>query len=155
MLVFVYAGPFATRGSKASFLAYAYVYPYFHQNWDLFAPVPENNYRLIAEYEENGLQRRDVFAELVQKHQANRLLGYEPLVIAFSNSIHYFEAGSPLQQAVNGPVKNDLNFMILERAVRSYLKQHNKAGGLGGPELLRLIVVVENAGSGGQRVYFN
>lgn len=149
--VFVYANPFGKPGSKVSYAAYAYVYPYFHQNWNLFAPAPEANYRLIAEYENGGLQRRDVFAEIVQKHQANRLLGYEPLVIAFSNSMHYFEKNSPLQQALNGPVKDDFNFTILERAVKNYLKYNNKTA----DRPLRLILVVENTQSKEQRVYFN
>jgi hypothetical protein len=151
MLLGIYANPLGQARNRISFLAYNYSYPFFHQNWNLFAPAPDCNYSLLALYEDQGPQVLDVFNEIVRKHQANRLAGHEPLVLAFSNSIHYFEKNSPLQNSLNGPVKNDLNFNILERAVKNYLvhTRHIRV------QPLKLILVVDNIQNKQQRIYFN
>jgi hypothetical protein len=151
ILLAIYANPLGQARNRISFLAYNYSYPFFHQNWNLFAPAPDCNYSLLAMYDDQGPKVLDVFSEIVQKHQANRLGGHEPLVLAFSNSIHYFEKNSPGQQALNGPVKNDLNFTILERAVKGYLKETRQLGQIP----VRLFLVVDNIHTQQRRVYFN
>lgn len=151
LLLAIYANPLSRTGNRISLLAYNYVYPFFHQNWNLFAPVPESNYQLLALYNDGQPEVLDVFNEIVQAHRANRLAGYEPLVVAFSNSIHYFEKNCPGQQALNGPVKNDLNFTILERAVRGYLKETRQLRQMP----IRLFLLVDNIHTQKRRVYFN
>ena len=151
LLLCIYVSPLPGSKGRFYFQAYKYVYPWFHQNWNLFAPAPDSNYRLLALYDNGSPQVVDVFDELVQAHQANRLAGHEALVVAFSNSMHYFEKNSPLQQALNGPIKNDMNFSILEQATHRYLQETRHIGQ--GP--LRLFLVVDQVHTGQRRVYFN
>ncbi len=151
LLLAIYANPLSRTGNRISLLAYNYVYPFFHQNWNLFAPVPESNYQMLALYNDGQPEVLDVFGEIVQAHQANRLSGHEALVVAFSNSLHYFEKNSPLQQSLNGPVMNDFNFTILERAVKGYLRQTLRIR----QDSVRLFVIVDNVHTRQRRVYFN
>lgn len=142
--------PFATKNKFTSF-SQRYVYPFFHQNWSLFAPAPDSNYQLFVQYEKNGIQKKDLFTEIVTKHQANRLAGYGPLVLAFSNSIHYFEKNTILTDKLNGPVAGDNYFEMIEYEVANYLRTTEKIT----PQKIKLFLVVENVLSGKQRVYYN
>lgn len=126
--------------SKLSYYASFYVYPYFHQNWNLFVPPPTKNYRLIA-YNTNI--KKDVFIELLTNHKANRLAGYEPLLIALSNSIYYFEIGTNLK---NGKVIDDKNFEIISHFISNYLYRENH---------LKIILVVVDVNTKKERLYYN
>ncbi len=151
-LVVIYAYPLSDTKTRKDYLAYAYVYPFFHQNWNLFAPAPDANYSLLVQYKDHGVVKTaDVFKEVLARHQANRLAGLEPLVIAFSNTIHYFEKNTGLQQTLNGPVKNDLNFSMLERMAKNYLQYSRPAAG----QLTGFYLVVENTHTNARRIYFN
>jgi hypothetical protein len=150
-LVLIYANPFEHGKTKMGYYAQAYVYPYFHQNWNLFAPPPTSNYTLLATYNHNGNKTVDVFNEMLVKHQTNRLSGYEPLLIAFSNSIHYFEKNTQLKKLLNGPILDDPHFNMLEHAVGKYLEVKNKIH----LSQLRLLLIVEDDSPEKQRLYFN
>ncbi|MES2679971.1 MAG: DUF5819 family protein [Bacteroidota bacterium] len=149
ILVFFYALPVYAQ-NRLSFFSQVYVYPFFHQNWSLFAPVPDSNYQLIAVYE-NGLQKKDVFTEIVNKHQDNRFAGNGALVLAFSNSIHYFEKNVLLKNKLNGPITDDPYFSIIEHEVQNYLHHSEKIS----DQKIKIILLVENAKTGAKRVYFN
>jgi len=148
--IFFYALPFGTK-NKFTFFSQAYVYPFFHQNWNLFAPVPDSNYRLFVEYRKESVHKTDLFSDLVAKHQSNRLAGYGTLVLVFSNSIHYFEKNTGLLSSLNGPVVNDEYFMIIEHEVNNYLVTIEKIK----PQKIKITLVVENVLTKKQRVYFN
>ena len=137
--------------SKPDFYSLAYVYPFFQQSWQLFAPPPESNYRLYASFECDGKQKKDIFSEILETHQSNRLLGYEPLILAFTNSIHYFEKNTSLRKPLNGPIMDDLYFIILEHDALNYLKYTY------GEKVrnVRLILVVNDFKTGESRVYFD
>ncbi|HOZ88319.1 MAG TPA: DUF5819 family protein, partial [Bacteroidia bacterium] len=145
ILVFFYALPVQTK-NKLTFFSQAYVYPFFHQNWSLFAPVPDSNYQLIAVYDK-GARKKDIFAEIVHTHQSNRLAGMGPLVLAFSNSIHYFEKNTLLLDRLNGPIKNDTYFSIIEHEVRNYLSHSENIK----DQKIKLLLLVENARTGAKR----
>jgi hypothetical protein len=149
-LVVIYAKPYGSSKNKWDYYAQWYVYPYFQQNWNLFVPPPDCNYRLFAEFEDKGIQKVDVFGELVIKHQSNRLKGYGPVLIAFINSIHYFEKNTPAQEKINGPVSDDANFKLLERSVVNYLEYTRHIS----TNKIKLVLLVENV-AGKTRVYFN
>ena len=129
-----------------------YVYPYFHQTWTLFVPAPTTNYHLYAEWEDNGTQRTDLFGEILLKHQTNRLKGYGPLVIAFTNSIHYFEKNTTQQAALNGPVTNNTYFKMIENSALNYLRHSRNNARI---DSIKLKLVVESVDSGALRTYFN
>ncbi|MBA2610672.1 MAG: hypothetical protein H0U95_01785 [Bacteroidetes bacterium] len=148
--ILLYSNPFVTQKNKAEYYSQAYVYPYFHQSWNLFAPAPTTNYKLYCEYADIGEQKSDLFSEIKLMHQTNRLKGYEPLLVAFSNSIYYFEKASG-QQPLNGPIQNDVNFNIIEKLSKNYLEYSRKIR----VDKLKLILVVNENSNSKQRVYFN
>lgn len=149
LLIVIYANPFGTK-SKASFVATAFIYPYFHQNWNLFVPAPSCNFSLFA-WSDADTIKSDIFNDILIRHQSNRFAGYGPLVIAFSNSIHYFEKNTSLRNALNGPVENDPYFRLLEHSAGQYL-QHLQKKKIAS---VKLILVVDDGLSRKRRVYYN
>src|SRR4051812_8396112 len=95
-MVWLYVNPFQAEKDR-SFWGQFYCTPFFNQGWTMFVPVPKNNYMIFLDYTLNGKkQSAEIFQSLVTKHRTNRLAGYEPLVVAFTNSIHFFEYTTPL-----------------------------------------------------------
>jgi hypothetical protein len=150
-LVTVHATPFVPGKNKLYYVARSYASTFFHQSWLLFVPPPTTNYTLFATYESNGIQKKEIFNDLVAQHQSNRLTGHEALVVAFSNIIYYFEKSTILQAPVNGPVTNDVNFKMLGHAATRYL-QHKYNTSI---EHVKLILVAEDTETKKQRIYFN
>lgn len=152
-IVCIYTSPFNRDGKKTNtaYAALYYAYPYFHQNWNLFAPPPNTNYQLFVQFEHNGIHQKEIFNDLLLQHQTNRFKGLEPLVVTFANSIHFFEKNTALQQAINGPVNGDINFIILEHSVEKYLQHQYK----GKVQNLRLFLLVSDIETKAQRTYFN
>jgi hypothetical protein len=150
-LILIFANPFSTRKQKLDYYAEWYVYPYFSQNWNLFVPPPNVNYKLFVEYDDHGIQKKDIFQEILLQHQKNRLKGYGPLLLAFSNSIHYFEKATEQTKQLNGPIKDDKYFEIIEKSALNYLK-HTYGNGI---KDLKLTLVIEDIHSRRQRAYFN
>lgn len=148
--VFLYSKPFNSEKTKPEFYAQAYIYPYFHQNWNLFAPVPDANYKLLCTFENNGKQTIDIFSEVTTAHQSNRLKGYGPLLVGLSNCIFYFEKNT-LQEPLNGSMENNLSFKIIEHFAQNYLQNTRNIQLTN----LKLMLVVTEAGSLKQRIYFN
>lgn len=63
----------------------------------------------------------NVLGNILNAHQQNRLAGNESLLLAFTNSIHYFFASTKIN---SGLVLQDKNFEIIEFATNNYLKQN-------------------------------
>lgn len=148
--VFLYSKPFISEKSKAEFYAQGYIYPYFHQNWNLFAPAPTSNYKLYCTYKNSGQQQLDIFSEIKIKHQINRLKGYGPLVVAFANSFYYLEASS-LNETINGPLEKNEQFKMIEHTAKNYLEYTRKIC----IKDLKIILVTENVVTKEQKIYFN
>ena len=146
--VLIYSKPFVSEKTKIDFYAQGYVYPYFHQNWNLFIPVPRSNYKLYCKYENKTV---DIFSEITLRHQQNRFKGYEALVVAFTNSFHFFDKSTGLHQILNGPIKNDLNFAIIENSAKNYLEWSRKIK----VQNLKVILVTQHTLTNSQKIYFN
>lgn len=152
MLILIFANPFpAATKRKIDYYSQWYVYPYFNQNWNLFVPPPSANYKLLVSYENNGKQYTDIFNEVLLKHQTNRLSGTSALLLAFSNSIHYFEKNTKLQKSLNGPIKNDLYFQIMERSAINYIQSTRGIN----IDHLEISLCVETLGTEKMKVYYN
>lgn len=149
--LFIYSKPFPSKITKFDVYANAYAYPYFHQNWNLFVPIPVANYHLYCIYENNGMNTVDIFSEIVIKHQENRFKGYEALVVAFTNSFHYFSNSTKENSGLNGPIKNDLNFAIIENAAKNYLEWSRETK----IKNLNVILVTQQTHTNTQKIYFN
>lgn len=151
-LIIVYSNPFPSANKqKLDYYAQWYVYPYFSQNWNLFVPPPSSNYKLLVCFNDKGKQTIDIYNEILVKHQTNRLAGSSALLLAFTNSIHYFEKNSDLQKTLNGPIKNDLNFQILEKSTKNYI-QATRGIRL---DKIELYLCVETLSSDKMKVYHN
>jgi hypothetical protein len=148
VMVLIYVNPFAQGQKRQDYWAQYYVYPFFQQRWDLFVPPVDNNYMLFAG--EDSV-RVNIFREINEMHQSNRFQGYEYILQAFANSIFMFEKNTPLQLKLNGPIKDDVRFKIIEHAAEAYLR---KTGRLNkGP--VKLMLVVYNVLTKESRVYYN
>jgi hypothetical protein len=145
-----YALPFHPQ-NKFTFFSQKYVYPFFHQNWNLFAPVPDSNYHLLVRYQKNGSQTKDILNEIVLKHQSNRFAGIGPLVLAFSNSIHYFEKNTNRLEKLNGPISGNEYFEIIEHEAYNYLVNSEKINA----QRVKVFLIVDNVASHQRRIYFN
>jgi hypothetical protein len=132
-------------GSKASIVSASYINPFFHQSCALFAPPPQSNYHLYIT--NNTGEVVDLLNEAIYKHRQYRFNGWGPVIITFVNSIHYFEKNSSLQSQMNGPVKNDLNFMMFQQSVQNY------AASMGFGRVDRFTLLVQDAES--SRIYIN
>lgn len=149
--VYSYANPLVHSKHKYDYWAEYYVYPFFHQGWSLFAPPPTENYALYVTYTDTtGTKREELFQNILQQHQSNRFKGYEAIVLALSNCCYYFEKNTKERNSINGPVKNDLYFAMLQQAAVRYLEWKNKPS-ISNPEL---IFVSENSETKKKRVYF-
>jgi hypothetical protein len=151
-LVSIYAFPRTGEKTRIHYWAEYYVYPYFLQNWSLFAPPPTENYKLFVEYNDGESERKqEVLFELLSLHRENRFSGYEAVVLSLCNSIHYFEKGTHDISSLNGPVQEDLNFSILEHQINRYLnwKYDCKVSGL------KIMLFTSNTQNGNKRVYYN
>jgi hypothetical protein len=150
-MVWLYVNPFQSEKDR-SFWGQWYCTPFFTQGWTMFVPVPQNNYLLFISYESAGKKySRELYQSLVMKHRENRVAGYEPVVVAFTNSIHFFEYNTPLREKLNGPIsENDLYFRILKHSAVNYLKNECKCV----PEHVRLTLLVKPALGGPMRAYF-
>lgn len=141
---FLFLSSYVFKPNKYSFF---YCYPYFHQNWNLFIPPPENNYNLYVFYtDENKIkQKADIFRELLVVHQSNRINGTEPLLLALSNTIHYFENESKPGYA------SENNFKMIEVFAKNYL-QHTRHVKIID---LKLILLVSGPDSIKTRIFYN
>jgi hypothetical protein len=126
-----------------------YCYPYFYQDWKLFVPPPDSNYNLYVTYENDGEQTTDIFFEIMNEHRSNRIAGTEPLLIALSNTIHYFEKEvAPGKIADRSPGSK---FSLVENFACRYL-EHSRHIKL---KELKLKLVVRSTVSGATKVYYN
>ena len=152
VFILIYANPFPFKTKhKLEYYAQWYVYPFFNQNWNLFVPPPSTNYKLLVSFADNGKQSIDIFNEILIQHQTNRFTGNSALLLAFSNSIHYFEKNTLLKNTLNGPVKNDLNFQILEQSAKKYIQSTRNIT----LDQLKLSLCVEDLSSKKTKVYYN
>ena len=148
---FIYSKPVLSQKGKLDYYSQGYIYPYFHQNWNLFVPIPQSNYKLFCEFENNGLKNIDVLAEIRITHQTNRLKGYEPFLVAFTNSIFFFENSTSQNNSINTCFVNDDSFKIIERAAKNYLEYTRKIK----IQKLKVILVTTQTLTNKQKIYFN
>jgi hypothetical protein len=125
-------------------ISFRYVYPWFQQDWRLFTPPPQSNYYVYAVVD-NKSGPLDIFSEICNKHQSNRLAGYGALCNALTNYLHFLE-----NDIVSyGKETDNPNFIMVKNMIQKYL-WHN---GAKQKEDLRVILIIENIRNGKKRVY--
>jgi hypothetical protein len=137
--VIAYAYPYpANEGSKLRYYVFPYIYPYFHQSWTLFVPVPKENFNVYVK--QDGQEWEDLFYNVYSAHQNNRLGGNEALMLALSNSLRYYASSV---KGISGIEKDDdtnVNFTVLRKIVKNYYTlKFEKA-----PENLKIIIRIKD-----------
>ena len=133
-----------------AYISQAYCYPFFHQSWNLFAPPPDANYKLFVDYE--GCSAGcDIFSEVLHEHRKNSLKGLGPVLIALTNSIHYFEKNAVGTNKLTGPIKNDVYFDVMAHTVRNYINSSRHLQ----LSAIKIILVVEEVKNHSRRAYYN
>lgn len=138
MAVLAYAYP-VKEGSKLKNHVYPYVYPYFHQSWNMFVPIPKQNFNIYVKYD--GSNWQDVFNEIVLKHQRNRLGGSENLSLSLSSAVRYYVSTVKNENTVEVYKGGNVNYDVLEKIIKQYLSQKNG----GTPKKLEIIIRVKNS----------
>lgn len=120
-LVLIYAFPLKNSlNSRFDYWAYTYCYPYFHQDYRLFTPVPQNNYLLYVSYTINNKPYHSFPLREVM-NEKSIFTGSEFLLLSLSASCNYI---TPVQPAIKGNVyKMNLNkeYFVLKQVLENYL----------------------------------
>jgi hypothetical protein len=115
--IFIYAAPNDTE-NKLKHYASLYIYPYYHQNWGMFVPVPKQNFRVFVRDERHDW--RDVFSEVILAHQKNRFGGYENTFLSMSSALRYYAAGSEKTSFFKTDDGTNMNLRVLDQVLLGY-----------------------------------
>lgn len=118
LAVFAYAFPFK-EDNKFKTLSFVYIYPYFHQSWTLFVPIPKQNFYVYVKSKNNHW--RDLFYELNTVHQNNRLCGQENLILSLTNSLRYYASSIKTENCIAQDDNSNIYFDVLKKVIVNYL----------------------------------
>ena len=104
-------------------------------------PSEQENYKLFVRYrsEDGKTEWRDLFSDLITKHQNNRFAGNEIIVQSLSNALKYYSARMERTSGIMND-RSNVNFMVLEKIVKQYYfnKEDKNLEGL------ELLIIIEN-----------
>jgi hypothetical protein len=127
------------ENEKLKFVNNLYIYPVFHQNWNLFVPAPNAERKLFVRYKtDNSFNDwQDILGREITNHKRNRLLGNEARVLLLSNSliielnsIDHFDS-----RVFDSEPKNK-EFEVLQFEIEKYLRLEFKLNGTLNYEIL-------------------
>lgn len=116
--VIAYSYPYKNP-AKLKYYVFPYIYPYFHQDWSMFAPIPTQNFSIYLRYELHG-ERTDwhnVFYETLSNHQANRFGGNEAIQLAYSNALRFYSSSISEKSTIETDDHSNLYFFILKKII--------------------------------------
>lgn len=123
-LIIVYEAPFLkNKSGKLSALAFSYVYPYFHQSWELFVPAPKANHFLYVRYQQENTWSTwsDILNEEII-HQKQRIIkGDEMVVLSISTVFHYAKGALTQTNFTSQNTHLNTEVYILNYLVNNYL----------------------------------
>lgn len=135
--VLAYAFP-GKEEHKLKFYVFPYIYPYFHQNWSMFVPVPTQNFNVYVKIK--GEDWKDIIYDINSKHQANRFGGYEATLLSLSSALRFYS--SAIKEEKSEIVLNDrsnINFEVVKKIMKGYLISQNKKW----PEGMDIIIQIK------------
>lgn len=151
VLVFAFINPVKRAEGRFHYYAMFYLYPFFDQGWNLFAPVPHSNYHLYVKYKQGSeIKQFDLVDHIQNHHASNRLGGYETLSLALSNSIHNFEYSTSLHEKINGPIRDDINYLVVQHFANAFVNALSD----GQAKDLHFILMITNVETNAQQVYY-
>jgi hypothetical protein len=100
---------------------------------------------------------KDIFREVLTKHQSNRFAGYGPFLIALVNSIHFVEKSAQSKGHLKEVIEEDRYFKVLDQAVQNYLQATLKEFKIQGSRFNKaeFLLVVNDLPSNSKRVYYS
>ncbi len=122
--VFVFTSPLFNN-KRLKGISQNYCYPYFYQSWSLFTPVPTCKHQVFVRYYQNNewSHFEDIFTKEQNKHQKNRFLGNENIVLMFSNSLSYLQPFLLSKSAIHlFPSTKEIDIVLFE--LNQYLKMN-------------------------------
>lgn len=139
VMVLVYCYPNKMKQEKLNFVNTLYIYPAFHQNWNLFVPAPNIERKLFVRYKSKvGFTNwQDILSREIVHHKQNRLLGNEARVLLFSNSLIFelnYLDDKELRVLKIKPINNQ--FKVLQFEIEKYLRLEYQLKGIVDYELL-------------------
>jgi hypothetical protein len=131
--VLIYTWPKEETASKYYNYGFTYVYPYFHQSWALFIPVPKHNFHVYVKYKVRNepVNWHDLFYDLNSAHQKNRFAGYESLLLALTNSLRYYASSVGEKTKLENPDNGNVNYTVLRKIIHNYLTHYEGADAKG------------------------
>lgn len=116
-----YTYPFFNSSKRINGISQAYSYPFFHQTWSLFVPVPKNDQRLYVRVKQNLFwgSWQDVMQQETIKHQQTKISGNEMIILLLYNHLKNFNYKQPYNRLL---IENKIFFYTINR----YIKQHYK-----------------------------
>ncbi len=125
VMVLVYCYPSKIKYQKLNFVNNLYIYPVFHQNWNLFVPAPNVERKLFVRYQtKDGFTKwQDVLSREIIHHKQNRLLGNEARVLLLSNSLIYeLISIDDKESCVFDDKPSNSEFKVLQFEIEKYMK---------------------------------
>lgn len=129
VMILVYCYPNKIKYQKLNFVNNLYIYPVFHQNWNLFVPAPNAERQLFIRYNtQNGFTNwEDILSREIVHHKQNRLLGNEARVLLLSSSLIYeLNSLDAKKSCVFKTKPSNGEFKVLEFEIEKYLKLEYK-----------------------------
>lgn len=133
-----YISPFKISSVKLQYLSAYYVYPFFHQQWALFAPIPKKRMALYVRYKLNNQWSdwKNTLQKQINLHQANVTAGNEINVLLFTNSLTYFFNSQQVEKQVYTEEIEDFNFQIIKYEVENEISHYGKVSGITNFEII-------------------
>ena len=127
---------------------FPYVYPYFHQSWTLFVPVPKENFNVYVKQDDQDWE--DLFYNIYSANQNNRFGGNEELMLALSNSLRYYASSVSGTSGIEKDNNSNINFVVLKKIIRNYYT--NKFGKT--PNNLEIIIRTKDVNNGSDHSHY-
>lgn len=65
----------------------------------------------------------DVFNAILSEHQQNRFAGHEAVLLAFSNSLRYYDFSVAEKSLIEADGDANVNYCVLKKIVTQYIRQ--------------------------------
>jgi hypothetical protein len=125
VMLFIHCSPIKIQNQKLNFVNNLYVYPLFHQNWNLFVPAPNVERKLFVRYKTKvGFTNwQDILSREIVHHKQNRLLGNEARVLLLSNSLIYeLNSMDAKESCVFSSKPSNNEFKVLQFEIEKYVR---------------------------------
>ena len=139
VMILMYCSPIKIKAQKINFVNNLYIYPIFHQNWNLFVPAPNIERKLFVRYKikEGFTNWEDILSREIVHHKHNRLLGNEARVLLLSNSLIYeLNSMGAKESCVFSSKPSNNEFKVLQFEIEKYVRLEFQLKGTINYELL-------------------